>query len=146
MSHHVKVMAQRLCTANLVVEISSWLVTALDNRAQSVAYPRMAGGAIYVEALLALLQDGESCREGQLITLFAVSVRPGDRTGVEIAVFLQLPARYSIFNLWPGRAMVGKEIRAPLRDELGLVMHILPASDSEHASRSQREKDSLSGA
>ena len=110
------------------MKIRGWFVAALDNLAQPVAHPRVARRAINVEALLAALQHRERHRERHLVLLFAVAIGALNHAGIKVAVLVQLAAGHGVGRLRPRAAVVGKEIRAALRDDLRLVLHILPAT------------------
>ena len=74
--------------------ISSRLVAALHNHAVTVAYARMAGGAINVEPLLAALEDFEGDRVRHRVLLLAVN-----EARVEVLIFIQLAASDRVLDL-----------------------------------------------
>ncbi len=124
-------MRQGLRQAHLVVQVGGRLVAALHDLAQAVAHPRVAGRAVDVEPLLAALEHFHGGREGQLVVLFAVAVGGLGHAGVEVGVFVQLAAGHGVDHLGPRAAMVGEQVRAALRDHLGLVLHVLAAAGEE---------------
>jgi hypothetical protein len=133
--HHVEVVADRLCEPDLVVKIGGRFVTSLDDSSEAVADPRMAGRAIDIEALLAALEHIESHRKRHQVLLFAIAVCALHHAGVEVAVLAQLAAGHSVHHLRARAAMVGKHLRPALRNQLGLVLHVLAAAGKEHHRR-----------
>ena len=47
------------------------------------------------------------------------------------SLFAQLASRHGVRHLRTRAAMIGEHLRAPLRDELGLILHILPATGDQ---------------
>src|SRR5580704_15832267 len=113
------------------MKIARRLVAAIDNHAQPIAHPRVAGRAIDVEPLLPALQHLDRCRKRQGILLLAIY-----KAGVEVLVLVQLIAGNRVEHLRPCRAPVGKKLRLALRNHLRLVLHILPAAGGKQQRRS----------
>jgi hypothetical protein len=132
---------ERLRQADLIVEVSRRLEAALHNLAQAVAHARVARRAVDVEALLPALEDFHGHREGHFIQFLAVAVWPLHHAGIEVRVLVQLAAGHGVQHLRTRSAMVGKEVRAALRNHPGLVLHVLAAAGGEEHGGEAEERN-----
>src|ERR1700721_330759 len=107
--------------------------STLDDHADAVAHTRVARRAVNVVPLLPALQHLHRHWKRKTISLFSVH-----QTGIEVRVFVQLVARHCVLNLRTRRPAICIEIRTALRNELGLIMHVLPAAERKHRGNCSR--------
>src|SRR6516162_5697648 len=100
----------------------------------------MTWRAVNIEPFLAALEHFDRDRERQLVVLFAIAVRALRHAGIEVGVFLQLPARNRVDDLRSRAAMIREYVGSALRDDLRLVVHVLAAAGNENHRRKSEKR------
>ena len=134
----MKEVAQRRRLKTRRVEAASLRIPALNDHADAIAHARMTRRAVDVIPLLSTLKHLHRGWKRHAVPLFSIH-----QAGIEVSVFMQLVARNRILHLRSHRAAIRIKIRAALRKELRLILHILTAAGQNQRCRHRTHRREL---